>query len=173
MAEAATERPFWAARKYRAITQIFQCCYLQVERLTWPIPCDKIGTQRDGNPQNEKNEHAIRNRSTRQGWVLGNRLAFARRKPDCGNFLWGVRLSKRNGVLLNEKPVGGLTMTAPVVYSFQWLCESMHIRRWVKIIAYSGKVFEGIINGISVEDGSGRNFLVKFSDGETIFVRAE
>lgn len=64
-------------------------------------------------------------------------------------------------------------MMASVVYSFQWLCEAMHTRQKVSLLAYSGKVFEGIINGISVEDGSGRNFLVKFSDGNTIFVRAE
>lgn len=64
-------------------------------------------------------------------------------------------------------------MIAPVVYSFQWLCQAMQTRQKVSLLAYSGKTFEGIINGISVEDGSGRNFLVKFSDGNTIFVRAE
>ena len=64
-------------------------------------------------------------------------------------------------------------MIAPVVYSFKWLYEAMKTRQRVSLLAYSGKVFEGIINGISVEDGSGRNFLVKFSDGNTIFVRAE
>ena len=64
-------------------------------------------------------------------------------------------------------------MSAPVVYSFQWLCESMQSRQKVSLLTYSGNTFHGIINGISVEDGSGRNFLVKFSNGNTIFVRAE
>jgi hypothetical protein len=64
-------------------------------------------------------------------------------------------------------------MNAPVVYSFQWLCEMMQSRQPVSLLTNGGKVFSGVINGISVEDGSGRNFLVKFSDGNTIFVRAE
>ena len=84
-----------------------------------------------------------------------------------------VRHGEEGHFAFARKPVGGLTMIAPVVYSFQWLCQAMQARQKVKIIAYSGKVLEGIINGISVEDGSGRNFLVKFSDGNTIFVRAE
>ena len=64
-------------------------------------------------------------------------------------------------------------MTVPVVYSFQWLCEAMKTRRRVKIVAYSGKVFEGLINGLSVEDGSGKNWLVKMdNEPSSFYVRA-
>lgn len=65
-------------------------------------------------------------------------------------------------------------MITPVVYSFQWLCEMMQTRQTVKIISGPGQVYEGLINGISVEDGSGRNWLVKMDNQPSSFyVRAE
>lgn len=65
-------------------------------------------------------------------------------------------------------------MTAPVVYSFQWLCEMMQTRQRVKIISGGGLVYEGLINGLSVEDESGRNWLVKMNkEGFSFYVRAE
>jgi hypothetical protein len=65
-------------------------------------------------------------------------------------------------------------MNAPVVYSFQWLCEMMQSRQPVSLLTNGGKVFSGVINGISVEDGSGRHWLVKMDNQPSSFyVRAE
>lgn len=65
-------------------------------------------------------------------------------------------------------------MSPPPVYSFAWLCQSMQQRQIVSLTAWSGKTITGLINGISVEDGSGRHFLVKMSHGDhPIYVRAE
>jgi hypothetical protein len=65
-------------------------------------------------------------------------------------------------------------MTAPPVYSFTWLCEAMQTRKVVTILLCSGRQATGMVNSISVEDGSGRNWLVKMScDDHPFFVRAE
>ncbi len=60
------------------------------------------------------------------------------------------------------------------VYSFAWLCQSMQQRQNVTIMLHSGKTISGIINGIAVEDGSGRHWLVKMNNEEhSYYVRAE
>ena len=62
----------------------------------------------------------------------------------------------------------------PPVYSFAWLCQAMQQRQIVTLVLHSGKQVTGLINGISLEDGSGRHWLVKMSNDDTPFyVRAE
>ena len=56
------------------------------------------------------------------------------------------------------------------VWDFQWLCTMMKKRNKVHIQGH-----EGIINGISPEDGSGNNWLVTLTNEVstiTIFVKA-
>jgi hypothetical protein len=50
----------------------------------------------------------------------------------------------------------------------------MQQRQIVTLVLHSGKQVTGLINGISLEDGSGRHWLVKMSNDDTPFyVRAE
>jgi len=62
------------------------------------------------------------------------------------------------------------------MYSYIWLCKMMQDRGGVNLIS-GNQVYSGTINGIAVEDGSGKNWLVSlalFGGGhKTIFVKAE
>jgi hypothetical protein len=50
----------------------------------------------------------------------------------------------------------------------------MQQRQIVTIQLHSGKTISGIINGLAVEDGSGRHWLVKMNNEEhSYYVRAE
>ena len=63
-------------------------------------------------------------------------------------------------------------MASPV-YSYYWLCNAMRSREVVSIISVS-RTYTGTINGIRVEDGSGRRFLVNVVGySQWIYVRAE
>lgn len=56
------------------------------------------------------------------------------------------------------------------IWDFHWLCNMMRQRKRVHI-----KGHEGLINGISPEDGSGNNWLVTIVNehgNKTIFVKA-
>lgn len=56
------------------------------------------------------------------------------------------------------------------VWDFNWLCTMMKKRNRVSIQGH-----EGLINGISPEDGSGNNWLVTITNefgNKTIFVKA-
>jgi len=63
------------------------------------------------------------------------------------------------------------------MYSFIWLCRMMQERTEVVLLGGDNKSYYGMINGISVEDGSGRNWLVSLAlvggGYKTIFVKAE
>lgn len=64
------------------------------------------------------------------------------------------------------------------MYSFAWLCQSMRDRKTVTIMsAGSGAVYSGLINGITAESGSGKNWIISLAVGgggyRTIFVKAE
>lgn len=62
---------------------------------------------------------------------------------------------------------------AATVYSYDWLCNAMRSREVVSIIS-AGRTYTGTINGIRVEDGSGRHFLVNVVGySQWIYVRAE
>jgi len=64
--------------------------------------------------------------------------------------------------------------TKTVVYCFRFLCDSMQNRTSVRIYDNSGNAHTGVVNGIRVEDGSGRHFLVQLtSSPEWIYLRAE
>jgi len=62
------------------------------------------------------------------------------------------------------------------VYDYAWLCDMMRLRKIVHIVnRTNGQTFEGLINGIRPEDGSGNNWLVTLNNNLkdiTIFVRA-
>ena len=67
------------------------------------------------------------------------------------------------------------------MYSFAWLALAMKNRTTVAMCAAvnanDNAVYRGVINGIAVEDGSGKNWLVTIAltggGVKTIFVRAE
>ena len=62
------------------------------------------------------------------------------------------------------------------MYSYTWMCRMMQNRGVVDLIS-DNQVYSGTINGISVEDGSGKNWLVTLAlvggGHKTIFVKAE
>lgn len=60
------------------------------------------------------------------------------------------------------------------VYSYAWLCEMMQKRNRVSLSTSNGN-FQGLINGIRPEDGSGNNWLVTLCDNlyeKVVFIRA-
>lgn len=63
------------------------------------------------------------------------------------------------------------------MYSFDWLSRAMQQRVMVRLWADNNTAYFGTINGIAVEDGSGKNWLVTIAlEGggvKTIFVRAQ
>lgn len=63
------------------------------------------------------------------------------------------------------------------MYKFTWLCAIMQRRDNVVLLGCDNKTYHGMINGISVEDGSGKNWLVSLAlvggGCKTIFVKAE
>lgn len=62
---------------------------------------------------------------------------------------------------------------ASTIYSYCWLCQAMQTREVVNIIS-AGKIYTGTINGIRIEDGSGRHFLVNVVGySQWLYVRAE
>lgn len=62
---------------------------------------------------------------------------------------------------------------ASSVYSYYWLCKAMQTREVVNIYS-AGKTYTGTINGIRVDDGSGRHFLVNVVGySQWLYVRAE
>ena len=62
---------------------------------------------------------------------------------------------------------------ASTVYSYDWLCNAMRSREVVSIIS-AGKTHTGTINGIRLDDGSGRHFLVNVVGySQWLHVRAE
>lgn len=61
------------------------------------------------------------------------------------------------------------------VYDYSWLCSMMQMRKRVAIVSREGNTFEGLINGIRPEDGSGNNWLITLSNDSktrTVFVKA-
>lgn len=59
------------------------------------------------------------------------------------------------------------------VYSYSWLCDAMKNRSVVNIVS-GGQLYTGQVNGIQLEDGSGRHFLVKLNTSkEWVYIRAE
>lgn len=62
------------------------------------------------------------------------------------------------------------------MYTFAWLCKMMQERELVSLVS-GNEFYRGTINGIAVEDGSGKNWLVTIAlNGggvKTIFVKAE
>ena len=59
-------------------------------------------------------------------------------------------------------------------YSFEALTSAMRTRKVVRLMSADGKYHTGMVNSVSIEDGSGKNFLIRLSNVErTIFVRAE
>jgi len=62
-----------------------------------------------------------------------------------------------------------------VVYDYNWLCSMMKLRKTVHIVGRTGHTFEGLINAIRPEDGSGNNWLLTISSNckdSTVFVKA-
>lgn len=64
------------------------------------------------------------------------------------------------------------------MYSFKWLCDSMQNRSVVTLYSQCCKqTYTGQINGVAIEDGSGRNWLVTVAivggGVKTFFVKAE
>lgn len=60
------------------------------------------------------------------------------------------------------------------VYDYNWLCRMMKLRKPVRIVGQAGTGFEGLINGISPEDGSGNNWLITINSNlknSTVFVK--
>ena len=60
------------------------------------------------------------------------------------------------------------------VYSYVWLCDMMQKRNRVSLVTSNGN-FQGLINGIRPEDGSGNNWLVTLCDNlseKEVFIRA-
>lgn len=61
------------------------------------------------------------------------------------------------------------------VYDYNWICSMMKLRKRVKIVGRTGHTFEGLINCIRPEDGSGKNWLLTISHdlkNSTVFVKA-
>lgn len=61
------------------------------------------------------------------------------------------------------------------VYDYTWLCNMMQLRKRVRIVGRTGHTFEGLINGIRPEDGSGKNWLITISNNlkdSTVFVKS-
>lgn len=61
------------------------------------------------------------------------------------------------------------------VYDYNWICSMMRLRKRVSIVGRTGNTFEGLINGIMPEDGSGNNWLLTISNDcktSTVFVKA-
>ena len=61
------------------------------------------------------------------------------------------------------------------VYDYNWLCNMMKSRKRVVIVGRTGNTFEGLINCIRPEDGSGNNWLITISNNlqdSTVFVKS-
>lgn len=61
------------------------------------------------------------------------------------------------------------------VYDYNWLCNMMRLRKVVRIVGRTGHSFEGLVNAIRPEDGSGKNWLITISSDckdSTVFVKA-
>lgn len=59
--------------------------------------------------------------------------------------------------------------------TYDWLCDRMRDRTRVAITK-GGKVYRGLINGISPESGSGKDWMVTLNDNgtnTTIYVRTQ
>ena len=57
--------------------------------------------------------------------------------------------------------------------TYDWLCDMMRSRTRVAI-SKAGKIYRGLINGISPESGSGKDWMVTLNDNgvnTTIYVR--
>lgn len=70
---------------------------------------------------------------------------------------------------------GMVVNKANPVYDFQWLCRMMQQRKRVHLHTNSGRVVDGLINGIQPEDGSGKNWLVTVCNdltNATVFLKA-
>ena len=74
-------------------------------------------------------------------------------------------MMKLHGMVVeNNKPI----------YSYDWLCEMMQKRKRVSLVTSNGH-FQGLVNGIRPEDGSGNNWLVTLCDNlitKEVFIRA-
>ena len=69
---------------------------------------------------------------------------------------------------------GMVVDTVNPVYDYNWLCNMMRLRKRVRIMGRTGNSFEGLINAIRPEDGSGNNWLVTITNefgNNTIFVK--
>ena len=68
-----------------------------------------------------------------------------------------------------------VSVTNPV-YDYNWLCIMMKLRKTVSIVGRTGHTFQGLINGVRPEDGSGNNWLLTISNStkdSTVFVKAQ
>jgi hypothetical protein len=62
-------------------------------------------------------------------------------------------------------------LIAPPLYVYKDLCLCMQQRKHVNLVDRSGHQFQGMINGIQIEDGSGNNWIVTLSSGVRVFVK--
>lgn len=59
-------------------------------------------------------------------------------------------------------------------YVLKQLMNAMQDRVPVSVMKEDGSYHRGVINGISIEDGSGKNWMIKFNNyPREIFVKAE